>query len=60
MPTYPKVAGQSKEYLINQIKDIKSGARNNAQAAVMKGIVANVDDADLEKIAAWLSTQPSH
>ena len=60
MPTYPKIAGQSKEYLLNQIEDIKSGARNNAQAAVMKGIVANVDDADLDKIAAWLSTQPSH
>jgi len=60
MPTYPKIAGQNAEYLIAQIKDIKSGARNNAQAAVMKGIVANVADADLERIARWLSTQPSH
>ncbi len=30
LPTYPKIAGQNKDYAINQMKDIKSGARNNA------------------------------
>ncbi len=55
MPAYPKVAGQSKEYILQQLKDIKSGARNNGQTAAMKGVVASVDDKDLEAIADYLS-----
>lgn len=55
MPNYPKLAGQSKDYLVQQMKDIKSGARSNGQAAVMKPIVAGIDDADLEKIATYLA-----
>lgn len=55
MPTYPKVAGQPKEYLLEQMKDIKSGARNNGQTAVMKGIVAGISDDDLAAIAEYLS-----
>ena len=55
MPAYPKIAGQSKEYTLAQLKDIKSGARNNGQTAAMKGVVAGVDDKDLEAIAEYLS-----
>ena len=36
MPQYPKIAGQGKEYITQQMTDIKSGARNNGQTAVMK------------------------
>ena len=57
MPIYPKLAGQSKEYAITQMKDIKSGARNNGQTAVMKGIIASVSDAEMEAIAEWLVSQ---
>ncbi len=57
MPTYPKIGGQSTGYLVAQMKDIKSGARNNAQSAVMKGIVANVSDEEMQTIAEWLATQ---
>ena len=55
MPAYPKIAGQSKEYTLQQMKDIKSGARNNGQTAAMKGIVASVSDDDLAAIAEYLS-----
>ncbi|OHU89083.1 MULTISPECIES: c-type cytochrome [Pseudoalteromonas] len=55
MPMYPKVAGQSKEYLLAQMKDIKSGARSNGMSAAMKAMVANVSDAELEAIAEYLS-----
>ncbi|MEN8215092.1 MAG: cytochrome c [Pseudomonadota bacterium] len=54
MPSYPKLAGQSKEYAVAQMKDIKSGARNNGMTAVMKGIMASVSDAEMEDIAEWL------
>ena len=57
MPTYPKIGGQGVEYLVAQMKDIKSGARNNAQSGVMKGIIANVSDEEIQAIAEWLATQ---
>jgi cytochrome c len=56
MPTYPKIAGQNKEYAINQMKDIKSGARNNGQTAAMKGVMHLVSDEEIAIIAEWLST----
>lgn len=57
MPTYPKIGGQGVEYLVAQMKDIKSGARNNAQSGVMKGIIANVSEDEMRAIAEWLATQ---
>jgi len=57
MPTYPRIAGQGKAYLIAQMKDIKSGARDNGQTMIMKGIIATVSDAEIEAIADWLSKQ---
>jgi len=57
MDTYPKITGQSVEYTLAQMKDIKSGTRSNGQSAVMKGIVAGVSDEDLKTIAEWLSKQ---
>jgi len=58
MPIYPKLAGQGKEYAVAQMKDIKSGARNNGMTAVMKGIIASVSDAEMEAIAEWLASLP--
>ncbi len=52
----PKLAGQNKGYLIQQITDIKSGARNNGGTAQMKGIVAGLSDEEIEAIAGYLST----
>ncbi|WP_428610507.1 c-type cytochrome [Sedimenticola sp.] len=56
MPAYPKLAGQNAQYALNQMKDIKSGARNNGQTAAMKGIVMSISDEDLQAIAEWLAT----
>lgn len=58
MSTYPKVAGLPEQYIANQMADIKSGARNNGQTAVMKGIMAAVSDEDIKAISAWLAKQP--
>ncbi|GAB4346454.1 MAG: cytochrome c [Gammaproteobacteria bacterium] len=55
LPTYPKLAGQNEQYLLNQMKDIKSGARNNGQTAAMKGVMHLVSDAEMAEIAKWLS-----
>lgn len=55
MPAYPKLAGQNHDYLVEQMKDIKSGARANGQSVVMKGIIAGVSDAEMAEMATYLS-----
>lgn len=57
MPVYPKLGGQNAQYAYNQMKDIKSGARNNGQTAAMKGIIAGVSDDEMKAIADWLASQ---
>lgn len=55
LDTYPKITGQSVEYTLAQMKDIKTGVRSNGQSMVMKGIVAGVSDEDLKTISEWLA-----
>jgi len=55
LPTYPKIAGQNEQYIIAQMKDIKSGARNNGQTAAMKGVMHLVSDEEIAEIAKWLA-----
>ncbi|MDP2880423.1 MAG: c-type cytochrome [Azonexus sp.] len=55
MPNYPKLAGQNAAYAEAQMKDIKSGARNNGQSAAMKGVMHLVNDAEIKAIAEYLS-----
>jgi cytochrome c553 len=57
MPAYPKLGGLPSAYTLNQLKDIKSGARNNGQTAAMKGIMASVSDAEMKVLADWLYEQ---
>ena len=55
-PTFPKLAGQHAGYLLKQLKDIKSGARNNGQTAAMKGVMHLVNDEEIKAIATWLES----
>lgn len=55
LPSYPKLAGQNAAYAEAQMKDIKSGARNNGQTAAMKGVMGLVSDAEMKAIAEYLS-----
>ncbi len=56
LPMYPKLAGQNAAYLVQQMKDIKSGARNNGQTAAMRGIMHMVNDEEMAAIAKWLES----
>jgi cytochrome c len=56
MPAYPKIAGQAKEYTSQQMKDIKSGARNNGQTAAMKAIMASVTEEEIKILSEYLET----
>jgi len=53
-PTFPKLAGQTPEYLVKQLKDFKSGARKDP---VMSGMAAPLSDADIANLAAYYAQQ---
>jgi cytochrome c len=55
LPTYPKLAGQSMDYLAAQMRDIKSGARDNGQSAAMKGVMHLVSDEEIDAISEYIS-----
>lgn len=58
-PIYPKIAGQNINYILQQMRDIKNGARDNSQTAAMHGIMQLVSDEELEILAKYVSELPS-
>lgn len=52
----PKLAQQHPEYLIKQLKEYKSGKRQNA---IMAGFAAGLSEDDKRDIAYWLASQPA-
>jgi len=54
LPVYPKLAGQNPAYLLQQMHDIKSGARSNGNTPAMRGVMHLVTDEELKAIADWL------
>lgn len=57
LPVYPKLSGQNAPYLLQQMKDIRDGKRNNGLSVAMKAVVGSVTDEEFQTIADWLSTQ---
>ena len=55
LPEYPKIAGQNEAYIPRQIRDIKSGARNNGNTAAMAGVLHLVNDREIEILAKYVS-----
>ena len=53
-PNYPKIAGQNAAYTEQQMKDIKSGARNNGQTAA-KGVMHLVNDEEIKALSEYLA-----
>ncbi|HEX5678342.1 MAG TPA: c-type cytochrome [Alcanivorax sp.] len=51
---YPSLAGQGEPYLIKQLKDFKSGARENA---IMQAQAANLSEQDMQDLAAFYAKQ---
>jgi len=53
-PAWPSLAGQHAEYLTKQLKEFKSGKRENAQ---MSPMAANLSDQDIADLAAYFSSR---
>ncbi len=58
LPAYPIIAGQSYEYIVQQMTDIKSGARSNANSASMRGVMHLVNDDEIKVLAEYVSKLP--
>jgi len=56
MPGYPNIAGQNRDYVLQQMMDIKSGARSNGQSAAMKGVMGLVSQEEMEALADYIAT----
>lgn len=54
VPNFPKLAGQGERYLVKQLQDIKSGAR---QVPEMAGITPGLSDQDMADLAAFYAGQ---
>ncbi len=52
--TYPKLAGQYESYLIQALKDYRSGDRRNA---VMAGFATNLSIHQIKALSAWFASQ---
>ncbi len=53
-PEYPKIAGQHAGYAYKQLREFKSGEREDA---TMAGMVANLSDQDMRDLAAFYAEQ---
>ena len=54
VPANPILQGQHPEYLLKQLRDFKSGARNNA---VMKGFASTLSDQEMRDVAAFYASK---
>ena len=55
MPSYPIIAGQHEDYLLQALTDYKSGSRKNA---VMAGIASTLTKEDIINLSAYFSQLP--
>ncbi|MDJ0892356.1 MAG: c-type cytochrome [Gammaproteobacteria bacterium] len=55
-PEWPKLAGQHPSYIAKQLRDYKSGNRQNA---TMLGMVAALSNQDMDDLAAYFGSQPA-
>ncbi len=54
VPSFPRLAGQHRDYLYHALKAYKSGKRKNP---LMAGQVENLSDADMADLAMYFSRQ---
>jgi cytochrome c553 len=54
VPANPKLAQQHAEYVVKQLQDFKAGKR---VSPIMQGFAAQLTDADMKNIAAWVHSQ---
>lgn len=57
VPAWPKIAGQSEKYLVEQLKEYRKGTGGTRHNPVMYGIVQALTDQDIADLAAYFESQ---
>jgi cytochrome c553 len=57
-PQGPHLKAQHAAYLVKQLRDWRSGGRNNDVSRTMPALAAKLSDADISALAAFLASQP--
>lgn len=52
-PSYPKINGQNKDYLVSALKAYRAGERKGGLAAIMGAQAAMLSDKDIEVLAGF-------
>ncbi len=52
---FPVIGGQTKDYLVKQLNDFRSGDRHNDPAGMMGGIAKKMTDAEIDAVAEYMS-----
>ncbi|WP_019569309.1 cytochrome c [Thioalkalivibrio sp. ALE11] len=52
---FPKVAGQHATYSLDQLQQFRDGERRNDNGQMMRGIVGNMSDEDMESVAQYMA-----
>jgi len=53
---FPKLSGQHPEYVIKQLKNFRSGERNNdGDSRMMRSVAAHLSDREIEAVASYIS-----
>lgn len=56
VPSFPRLAGQYEDYLLQALMEYQSGGRKNP---IMKGVVAKLSPEDMANMAAYYASQES-
>ncbi len=51
---FPSIGGQNAAYVAKQLKDFRDGARSNDPNSMMRGVVALMNDRDIEAVAQYV------
>ena len=52
---YPRLAGQSPAYIVQQLTEFKSGARSNDRAHVMRAVAGRLTDEEIKAVAEYVA-----
>jgi len=55
LPSYPKLNGQNKAYLVQVLKAYRSGERKGGMSAIMVAQSSGLSDAEIEALASYYS-----
>jgi cbb3-type cytochrome c oxidase subunit III len=58
-PTFPKLAGQRREYLVDQLTDFKTHARTDPNAKRFMWGFTHLTEAQIDDLAVYFSSQPA-